>query len=160
MVCWRPPADPLRFMGASPRLVEFSFGNTDRIAPWVPLFSLWRLRYQRLCASGASRVHNAGANAGVYKMRLIIALLGLTALVSANATTRTCTGHGVELQVLGSGGPALEDQRASSRSLSWQDGRPRVLVDSGGGSALRFGQAGAHVAQLDVILFTHLHIDH
>jgi ribonuclease BN (tRNA processing enzyme) len=93
-------------------------------------------------------------------MRLIIALLGLTALVSANATTRTCTGHGVELQVLGSGGPELEDKRASSSYLIWQDGRPRVLVDSGGGSALRFGQAGAHVAQLDVILFTHLHIDH
>jgi len=28
------------------------------------------------------------------------------------------------------------------------------------GSALRFGQAGAHVAQLDAVLFTHLHIDH
>jgi ribonuclease BN (tRNA processing enzyme) len=93
-------------------------------------------------------------------MRLIIVLLGLTALVTANATARTCTGHGVELQVLGSGGPELEDKRASSSYLIWQDGRPRVLVDSGGGSALRFGQAGAHVAQLDVILFTHLHIDH
>ena len=37
---------------------------------------------------------------------------------------------------------------------------PRILIDSGGGSALRFGQAGAHVAQLDAVLFTHLHIDH
>jgi ribonuclease BN (tRNA processing enzyme) len=35
-----------------------------------------------------------------------------------------------------------------------------VPIDSGGGSALRFGQAGAHVAQLDAVLFTHLHIDH
>ena len=42
----------------------------------------------------------------------------------------------------------------------WQDGRARTLVDSGGGSALRFGQSGAHVAQLDAIFFTHLHIDH
>jgi ribonuclease BN (tRNA processing enzyme) len=42
----------------------------------------------------------------------------------------------------------------------WQDGRPRLLIDSGGGSALRFGQAGAHVAQLDAVLFTHLHVDH
>jgi ribonuclease BN (tRNA processing enzyme) len=66
----------------------------------------------------------------------------------------------VELQVLGSGGPELEDKRASSSYLVWHDGRPRILVDSGGGSALRFGQAGAHVAQLDAILFTHLHIDH
>jgi ribonuclease BN (tRNA processing enzyme) len=66
----------------------------------------------------------------------------------------------VELQVLGSGGPELEDQRASSSYLLWQDGRPRILVDSGGGSALNFGRSGAHVAPLDAILFTHLHIDH
>lgn len=72
----------------------------------------------------------------------------------------SCTHKGVELQVLGSGGPELEDQRASSSYLVWQDGRPRILVDSGGGSALNFGRSGAHVAQLDAILFTHLHIDH
>ena len=64
------------------------------------------------------------------------------------------------MQVLGSGGPELEDKRASSSYLVWQDGRPRVLIDSGGGSALRFGQSGARVAQLDAIVFTHLHIDH
>jgi ribonuclease BN (tRNA processing enzyme) len=66
----------------------------------------------------------------------------------------------VQVQILGSGGPELEDRRASSSYLVWQDGRPRILIDSGGGSALRFGQAGAHVAQLDAVLFTHLHIDH
>lgn len=71
-----------------------------------------------------------------------------------------CTHKGVELQVLGSGGPELEDQRACASYLIWQDGRPRVLVDSGGGSALQFGHAGAHVSQLDAIFFTHLHIDH
>jgi ribonuclease BN (tRNA processing enzyme) len=54
----------------------------------------------------------------------------------------------------------MEDKRASSSYLVWRDGRPRLLIDSGGGSALRFGQAGAHVAQLDAVLFTHLHIDH
>lgn len=64
------------------------------------------------------------------------------------------------MQVLGSGGPELEDKRASSSYLIWQDARPRILIDSGGGSALRFGEAGAHVAQLDAVLFTHLHIDH
>jgi ribonuclease BN (tRNA processing enzyme) len=35
-----------------------------------------------------------------------------------------------------------------------------VLVDIGGGSALRFAEAGAHVAQLDAIAISHLHIDH
>jgi ribonuclease BN (tRNA processing enzyme) len=73
---------------------------------------------------------------------------------------RTCTRHGTEVQVLGSGGPELEDQRASSSYLVWQEGVPRVLIDSGGGSALNFGKSGARVEQLDLVLFTHLHIDH
>lgn len=78
----------------------------------------------------------------------------------AGSQAKACTGHGIELQVLGSGGPEMEDRRASSSYLVRQDGRPRVLLDSGGGSALRFGQAGARVSQLDAILFSHLHIDH
>src|SRR5690242_11372184 len=78
----------------------------------------------------------------------------------AAAATATCSRHGVQVQILGSGGPELEDKRASSSYLVWQDARPRILIDSGGGSALRFGQTGAHVAQLNAVLFTHLHIDH
>jgi ribonuclease BN (tRNA processing enzyme) len=91
----------------------------------------------------------------------MFALLFASSLASAVvAAAATCTRHGVQVQVLGSGGPELEDKRASSSYLVWQDDRARFLIDSGGGSALRFGQAGAHVAQLDAILFTHLHIDH
>jgi ribonuclease BN (tRNA processing enzyme) len=66
----------------------------------------------------------------------------------------------VALQVLGSGGPELQDKRASTSYLIWRAGVPRVLVDSGGGSALRFGESGATMSDLDVILLTHLHIDH
>jgi ribonuclease BN (tRNA processing enzyme) len=89
-----------------------------------------------------------------------VALLAANLLAPLEAQAGPCVRQGVELQVLGSGGPELEDKRASSSYLVWQDGRPRILVDSGGGSALRFGQAEAHVAQLDAILLTHLHIDH
>lgn len=90
----------------------------------------------------------------------VLPLLCVSVLAPMAAAGATCSGHGVQVQVLGSGGPELEDKRASSSYLIWQEGRPRILVDSGGGSALRFGQAGAHVAQLDAVLFTHLHIDH
>jgi len=62
--------------------------------------------------------------------------------------------------VLGSGGPELQDKRASSSYLVWDDGRARVLVDAGGGSALRFGESGAQMSQLDVLLFSHFHVDH
>ena len=44
--------------------------------------------------------------------------------------------------------------------LVWQAGQARVLVDAGGGSALRFGKSGAKMPLLDVILFTHFHVDH
>jgi ribonuclease BN (tRNA processing enzyme) len=90
-------------------------------------------------------------------------LLGLSIASVAHASfahAAACTGHGVELQVLGSGGPELISHRASSSYLIWRDGRASVLIDSGGGSALRFGEAGAHIADLDLVLFTHLHADH
>ena len=68
--------------------------------------------------------------------------------------------EGVSLQVLGSGGPELDDGRASSSYLLWQDGRARVLVDTGPGSAGNFEKSGAHFEDLQAILFTHLHVDH
>jgi ribonuclease BN (tRNA processing enzyme) len=89
------------------------------------------------------------------------ALLALTLVgLPGRAGAAPCTGSGVELQVLGSGGPETGGRRASSSYLVWQDGVARVLVDSGGGSALRFGQAGARMADLHAILLTHLHADH
>ncbi len=90
--------------------------------------------------------------------RLLLAavLLATTPVSSA----QPCNGAGVALQVLGSGGPELQTKRASSSYLIWIDGKARVLVDAGGGSALRFGESGAQMADLDVILFTHLHADH
>lgn len=78
----------------------------------------------------------------------------------ARTESQACGAKGVALQVLGSGGPELQDKRASSSYLIWQDGRARVLVDAGGGSALRFGESGATMSQLDVILFSHFHVDH
>jgi ribonuclease BN (tRNA processing enzyme) len=71
-----------------------------------------------------------------------------------------CGASGIALQVLGSGGPELQDKRAMSSYLIWVNGQARVLVDVGGGSALRFGQSGAQMSQLQVILFSHLHVDH
>lgn len=70
-----------------------------------------------------------------------------------------CGVQGVAVQVLGSGGPEMRG-RASASYLVWVDGRARVLLDSGGGSALRFGESGARMADIDVVLFSHLHSDH
>jgi ribonuclease BN (tRNA processing enzyme) len=72
-----------------------------------------------------------------------------------------CSPHdGVILQILGSGGPIADDGRASSGYLVWIDGESRVLIDAGGGTFLRFGEAGASFAALDFVGLSHLHTDH
>lgn len=90
--------------------------------------------------------------------RILIVLLSgawMPAIAAADCGTAE-----VAVQVLGSGGPELADKRASSSYLVWIGGKPRVLVDIGGGAALRFVESGASISDLDVILFTHLHVDH
>lgn len=92
------------------------------------------------------------------RLRLLPILAVLTWPVVAPA--QTCETKDVVVQVLGSGGPELLGSRASSAYLLWVDGKARALVDIGGGTALRFGESGARVTDLDVILLTHLHADH
>ena len=64
------------------------------------------------------------------------------------------------LQVLGSGGPFTAGNRASSGYLIWRDGRAIVMVDAGGGTFLRFGEAGARLDDLSILAISHLHPDH
>lgn len=71
-----------------------------------------------------------------------------------------CSQADLALQVLGSGGPEMSDQRASSGYLIWHSGRARILIDMGPGSMLRYEHSGAQLDDLQVILLTHLHVDH
>lgn len=89
---------------------------------------------------------------------ILVAALALLSTGISNADS--CTGKGTSLQILGSGGPIADDNRASSSYLIWHEGRARVLVDIGGGSFLRFGEAGARIGDLELIALTHLHTDH
>jgi len=94
----------------------------------------------------------------------ILTILAFPLLLQlANTTVAAdnhCTTKGVQLQILGSGGPEVGDQRASSSYLVWLNGKARVLIDVGGGSSLNFGRSGAKMEDLDVILFSHFHVDH
>jgi len=65
----------------------------------------------------------------------------------------------LELIVLGSGGPGAVG-RASTCFILSLDGTPRILVDAGSGAFARLGEAGISLDHLDLILLTHLHIDH
>jgi len=90
-------------------------------------------------------------------MRWVAALLCWGWLAVAQAV---CGEHGVAVQVLGSGGPVADDARASAGYLLWIDGRARLMVDVGGGTFLRYGEAGARMEDLELIALTHLHTDH
>ncbi|HEY2679393.1 MAG TPA: MBL fold metallo-hydrolase [Steroidobacteraceae bacterium] len=65
----------------------------------------------------------------------------------------------LDVLVLGSGGPGATG-RASSSYLLAIDGNERILVDAGPGSFARLGEAKVSIASVDIVLLTHLHIDH
>jgi ribonuclease BN (tRNA processing enzyme) len=71
-----------------------------------------------------------------------------------------CAPTGLAVQVLGSGGPRIGTERASSSYLVWVDGDARVMIDVGGGAFVRFGEAGASLATLDFLGISHFHPDH
>lgn len=72
----------------------------------------------------------------------------------------TCDNKKITLQVLGSGGPEITDNRASSGYLIWINNQAKLLIDLGGGSMQRFESSGANLNDLDAVLLTHLHVDH
>ena len=86
----------------------------------------------------------------------------LSALLSLPQTgwSQSCNAGPVAVQILGSGGPAVNKERASSSYLLWIDGRSRMVVDMGGGAFLRFGQAEAKLADVYLAAMSHFHPDH
>jgi ribonuclease BN (tRNA processing enzyme) len=66
----------------------------------------------------------------------------------------------LSVTVLGSGGPISNVHRVSAGYVVCVDGIPRVLVDAGGGIYERIGQGGLDLSALELILLTHLHVDH
>lgn len=72
----------------------------------------------------------------------------------------SCSSEPLAVQVLGSGGPYAGGTRASTGYLVWRGGRAVVMIDTGGGTFLRFGEAGARLQDLSLLAVSHLHPDH
>jgi ribonuclease BN (tRNA processing enzyme) len=90
---------------------------------------------------------------------VIVCLLALLSIPS-NASAQSCVANPVAVQILGSGGPRVNHDRASSSYLLWIGDQARILVDMGGGAFLRFGQAQAKLSDLSLVAISHLHPDH
>ena len=93
--------------------------------------------------------------------KLLFLPIACLVLVACARSAESCPpAEGIALQILGSGGPIADDGRASSGYIVWLDGKSRVLIDAGGGTFLRFGEAGATFEALDFIGLSHFHTDH
>ncbi len=95
-----------------------------------------------------------------FTKRLVVVFLGVFAWQGAGAAGHCSEVSEVALQILGSGGPIADDGRASSGFVVWVDGKSRILIDAGGGTFLRFGEAGARFADLEFVGLSHFHTDH
>ncbi len=73
---------------------------------------------------------------------------------------RLCGREGIYVQVLGASAGELDDGQASTGYLVWVDGRARILVDAGPGTALRFEESGADFRDLYAMVFTQTHPQH
>lgn len=97
-----------------------------------------------------------------YGNQIVLIFLGVLLTVHAYARPAgQCPPQkGVALQVLGSGGPIADDGRASTGYIVWVNGESKILIDAGGGTFLRFGEAAASFEDLDFIGLSHFHTDH
>ena len=65
----------------------------------------------------------------------------------------------MELVVLGSGGPRATG-RGETSYIVLIAGTPRILVDAGSGAFVEIGKLDLDLDKMDIVLLTHLHIDH
>ncbi|WP_231990516.1 MBL fold metallo-hydrolase [Neisseria zoodegmatis] len=95
-----------------------------------------------------------------FKPKFFLNLMLALAAVPAAAHAAQCTNAGLDVVVLGSGGPELSDKRASTGYLVRENGKARFIIDFGAGSSLNFERAGGDIKDLEALLFTHFHVDH
>src|ERR1041384_6842355 len=93
-------------------------------------------------------------------IRYAIILFLVIATPSEAASAQPCVGSPVAVQILGSGGPRTNGDRASASYLLWVGSQAKVLIDTGGGAFLRFGQSDAKLNDLSFVGISHLHPDH
>jgi len=108
-------------------------------------------------------LNNTRFMSGFMLMAVTALLVMLSTQVRADKESHSPAGKvkkGLSVMVLGSGGPVATNKRVSAGYLIFTDGKPRILMDAGGGVFHRLGQSGTNIGGIETILFTHLHMDH
>jgi hypothetical protein len=73
-------------------------------------------------------------------IKAAVASLLIVLAIPSVSSAQSCAGNPVAVQILGSGGPQINPERASASYLLWVGAESKLLVDAGGGAFLRFGQ--------------------
>jgi len=109
-----------------------------------------------------NKLHKKGAGASLKTVLATVVMLSTSAVYADNDETAFQDVEGdLSVMVLGSGGPiATAEGRASAGYLIFLDGKPRILMDVGGGTYQRLAQSGTNIRGLDIVLLSHLHADH
>lgn len=89
-----------------------------------------------------------------------IFILAAAAAIPVGVQAAVCSNPNLDLVVLGSGGPELDDGRASVGYLIREGGQARILVDFGTGASVGFERAGAKIEDLQAVLLSQFHVDH
>lgn len=92
-------------------------------------------------------------------MKAMMVLAGVALLLFPSRLPASPAKPALEVVVLGSGGPRALGRGGSSFIVAI-DGTPRILLDAGPGAFLRIGELDLDLEKVDIVLLTHLHIDH
>jgi len=96
------------------------------------------------------------------KNKWLVAALSLVAcLITVSTVTADEVKGDLSVMVLGSGGPVTSAAgRASASYLIFVDGQAKILMDAGGGAYKSLAMSGVDIKDLDIVLLSHLHLDH
>jgi hypothetical protein len=70
----------------------------------------------------------------IKRFRSLVVCSIVVLAVPSGATAQSCAAGPATVQILGSGGPFINRDRASASYLLWVGGQARMLVDIGGGT--------------------------
>jgi ribonuclease BN (tRNA processing enzyme) len=128
----------------------------------LPVWSFWVVHRMRLRVTSRATMRIAAATVRFKSSTIVMMVAFGVALASPSraAAQTPCSAQPLAVQVLGSGGPYADGTRASTGYLIWRNGRAVMMVDAGGGTFLRFGEAGARLQDLALLAISHVHPDH
>lgn len=87
--------------------------------------------------------------------RLAIISIAATCTGFSGQSWAACLGSGVQVQILGSGGPGPSAGRGSAGYVIWIDGVGRIMVDAGSGTKDQFQAADASLEDIELIAISH-----